>query len=85
MYRIPAWTDRVLYVETPGFVCTAYDSDRSLKSSDHRPVYASFSSKIDIGWGFGNQDIAQALDINKLKINQPIPNFTSESQVCLIS
>lgn len=120
--RIPAWTDRVLYVETQGLffvcipfiifpytfiysfnfapnqyplthifnltiglVCTAYDSDRSLKSSDHRPVYASFSSKIEIGGMIRNQAVVENININKLRISQPIPNFTSESQVCSVS
>ena len=46
--RIPAWTDRVLYVRKPGFECTAYDSDVGLRTSDHRPVFASFSSVIHL-------------------------------------
>lgn len=40
--RIPAWTDRILYVPTPNIQCLSYNSDVSLKSSDHRPVYATF-------------------------------------------
>ena len=44
--RAPAWTDRVLYVEQPGFTCTAYNSDVSLRTSDHRPVYASFVAAV---------------------------------------
>ena len=46
--RIPAWTDRILYVEKSGLICNAYDSDLSLRSSDHRPVYASFKANIEL-------------------------------------
>jgi hypothetical protein len=45
--RLPAWTDRILYVDR-GVSCIAYDSDFSLRSSDHRPVFATFVCQVDI-------------------------------------
>jgi hypothetical protein len=65
--RIPAWADRILYVKSDGLSCTAYDSDTSLKTSDHRPVFASFEASIDI-----------SADSNE----RVHPTFTAESQVC---
>ena len=87
--RIPAWTDRVLYVKKEGFHCTAYDSDHSLRTSDHRPVFASFSSLIDTDEIF---DIPSYLS-NSPSVNEhtedkietpPSHEFSSESQVCLM-
>lgn len=46
--RIPSWTDRILYVPRPGVQCLAYNADESVKTSDHRPVYASFSVDIEL-------------------------------------
>lgn len=51
--RVPAWTDRVLFAERdtasedkresgPGLDLRAYRSVADLKTSDHRPVFASF-------------------------------------------
>lgn len=45
--RIPAWTDRILYVNK-GISCLAYNSDPTLRTSDHRPVYASFKIEVDL-------------------------------------
>jgi hypothetical protein len=45
--RIPAWTDRILYVDR-GLQCLAYNADMSLRTSDHRPVYASFKLEIEL-------------------------------------
>lgn len=60
--RIPAWTDRILYVSKPliatnkdettvhpvGIECISYNADFTLRTSDHRPVYASFVVDMDI-------------------------------------
>lgn len=42
--RIPAWCDRILYVDRPDRVleCFEYDADWSITTSDHKPVHASF-------------------------------------------
>jgi endonuclease/exonuclease/phosphatase family metal-dependent hydrolase len=45
--RIPSWTDRVLYAPK-GLECVAYNADFSIRTSDHRPVYASFVAAVDI-------------------------------------
>ena len=75
--RIPAWTDRVLYVPN-GITCTAYDADFSLKTSDHRPVYASFEAHVDI-------TNSHVIDENGLRTSQSSNHeFVSESQVCSI-
>jgi hypothetical protein len=48
--RVPAWTDRVLYMGSLELL--EYASVPSAKTSDHRPVYATFrlpSSAVDGG------------------------------------
>jgi hypothetical protein len=45
--RLPAWTDRILYVDR-GVKPIAYDADFSLRSSDHRPVFATFVCDVDM-------------------------------------
>ena len=43
--RLPAWCDRILYVdrkEDRVLQCFEYDSDFSITTSDHKPVQASF-------------------------------------------
>jgi phosphatidylinositol-bisphosphatase len=76
--RIPAWTDRILFVPN-GITCNAYDADFSLRTSDHRPVYASFEANIDI-----NDN--HIIDDNGLRTSQSSKQheFVSESQVCSI-
>jgi hypothetical protein len=69
--RIPAWTDRILYVPN-GLNCLAYNADFSLQTSDHRPVYASFAVKIDCDVSSSSAQEAKT------------PSFSSESQVCAI-
>ncbi|KAF4668392.1 inositol [Perkinsus olseni] len=48
--RIPSWTDRILWRSDADGLhqinCQAYDSISSVKSSDHRPVYASFDIRL---------------------------------------
>lgn len=79
--RIPAWTDRVLYVKSEGFRCTAYDSDPSLRTSDHRPVFASFISVIELNSAVchdePDKNLTDAAD-------GAHPVFSSETQVCSI-
>lgn len=79
--RIPAWTDRVLYVKSEGFRCTAYDSDPSLRTSDHRPVFASFISTIELNSADRNDEV----DSNYTDTADGAhPVFSSETQVCSI-
>lgn len=68
--RVPSWTDRVLYV-TNGFECVAYNADFSIRTSDHRPVFASFIAKIDLS-GDHRFDGDKRIE------------FTSPSQVCSV-
>lgn len=76
--RIPSWTDRILFVDSPNVSCLAYNSDETVTTSDHRPVYASFL----IGFSaFVQLDESQ----NAVVANQSAIKFTSESQVCSIS
>lgn len=63
--RVPAWTDRILYsgagackkgegevgASTSGMQLRAYRSVGELKTSDHRPVLASFVMQFDLGDG----------------------------------
>ncbi len=69
--RIPSWTDRILYVPR-GLDCLSYNSDMTIRSSDHRPVYATFACDVDIS---SHEDYFDGIhdDIG-----------VSESQVCTI-
>ena len=75
--RIPAWADRILYVSNPEHLhCIAYNSDISITTSDHKPIYASFVVALD---SFVTADSEQ-----RVAGRRPSPQFTSESQVCNI-
>lgn len=47
--RVPAWTDRILYSTSPSFRLLSYASINAIKTSDHRPVYASLECDVDVG------------------------------------
>lgn len=68
--RSPAWTDRILYYPN-GLQCLSYDADFSLKSSDHRPVFATFSVDVKV-------------PVHPPHIEKTMPLFSAESQVCSI-
>ncbi len=82
--RIPAWTDRILYVDRPDLIrCVAYNADMGITTSDHRPVYASFEIAIDRANNSSSSFVT--LDENNSIANAKLhPQFTSESQVCTI-
>ena len=48
LFRIPSYTDRILWKPSPSIQLVKYDSVESIKSSDHRPVYATFNVKIKL-------------------------------------
>lgn len=75
--RIPSWTDRILYVPSDKVKCIAYNSDTTITTSDHRPVYASFIAEYN---SFVQLDANQ----NAIISNPAAVQFTSESQVCNI-
>lgn len=72
--RIPAWTDRILYKSSPSIELLSYSSSTSVRTSDHRPVYASFHTSIEIDSDF----IDGAIDRRLLRSE-------SKSEVCVIS
>lgn len=74
--RIPSWTDRILYIDSK-MHCFEYDSDPSIMTSDHKPVYASFVADVNFDDKL-KEDIVQAIK-DKLA-----PKFIAESQVCTI-
>jgi len=45
--RVPSWTDRILFKSDPTTQVLSYCSAPSIRTSDHRPVYATFKSRID--------------------------------------
>ena len=67
--RIPSWTDRILFAED-NLTCLNYNSVPEIRISDHRPVYASFLTKL-----YAHED--------HVKVDDKI-EYTSESQVCTI-
>jgi len=46
--RVPSWTDRILWKRDTCIWSVAYDSVRSLQSSDHRPVFGQFEVSTDL-------------------------------------
>lgn len=80
--RVPAWTDRILFVER-GMTCLGYDADFALRSSDHRPVYASFHCSVDSKQM--KEMISHIHSPTKAKATgDSEPQFSSESQVCAV-
>ncbi len=47
MFSIPSWTDRILYRPSDGIHQLAYDACTDIKTSDHRPVWATFHVRIE--------------------------------------
>lgn len=45
--RIPAWTDRILFIDREGTRLLRYTCDDTLLASDHLPVFAEFEVDID--------------------------------------
>jgi hypothetical protein len=43
--RVPAWTDRIFYCKNKGIKMLTYDSIKTIRYSDHRPVVGSFLIK----------------------------------------
>jgi len=44
--RVPSWTDRILFKSDVNTQVLSYCSVPSIRTSDHRPVYATFRSRI---------------------------------------
>lgn len=68
--RIPAWTDRILYKPSSDIDLISYSSASELRTSDHRPVYASFQCVIDIDGSHFQRTLFRS---------------ESKSEVCVIS
>jgi len=71
--RVPSWTDRILYKSTPQVELISYFAAQEVRSSDHRPVYASFQCKIDC-----------ISDLDERSSNITLSS-ESRSEVCVIS
>eukprot|EP00607_Mallomonas_marina_P001746 CAMPEP_0182437942 /NCGR_PEP_ID=MMETSP1167-20130531/85388_1 /TAXON_ID=2988 /ORGANISM="Mallomonas Sp, Strain CCMP3275" /LENGTH=662 /DNA_ID=CAMNT_0024631047 /DNA_START=398 /DNA_END=2386 /DNA_ORIENTATION=- len=56
--RIPGWTDRILYSSPSAIECLTYNAEMTLRISDHRPVYATLSLKLDVE-GFSGSDFQE--------------------------
>ena len=72
--RIPSWTDRILFKTESDIKLLAYSSATEVRTSDHRPVYASFRTKI-----------RPFIDSNPLTMYIWQQQPESHSQVCTIS
>lgn len=46
--RVPSWTDRILYRSETGLSQLCYHCAQTVRFSDHRPVYATFSARVKI-------------------------------------
>ena len=46
--RVPSWTDRILYKPSNAIELIKYDSVRTIRTSDHRPVYATFRLRVQL-------------------------------------
>ena len=58
--RVPAWTDRIFYCKNKGMKMLTYDSIKTIRYSDHRPVVGSFLIKC----------INKKTNLNNNKINK---------------
>ncbi len=74
--RVPSWTDRILYKKDASTQVLSYCSQPEIKSSDHRPVYATFRSRIHID----NAIVDDATTSWKKRIEREM-----KSEVCCIS
>lgn len=74
--RVPSWTDRVLYKAHPGLVVLAYAAAQNIRTSDHRPVHASFSVAVELG--DANASAGDTAGRGKQEIGQ------NTSQVCAV-
>ena len=63
--RVPAWTDRIFYCKNKKIKMLTYDSIRSIKFSDHRPVVGTFLINIKNKNNFMNNNN----DNNNVKMN----------------
>ena len=57
----------------------AYDADMTLRTSDHRPVFATFIADVDVG-----EEDCLVVEEGGQVSPRGIPEFSSESQVCTI-
>lgn len=72
--RIPAWTDRILFKENSRIEVLSYCSARNVRTSDHRPVYASFRCSFDV------DDTKDPKEVPRELLRSE-----SRSEVCVIS
>lgn len=70
--RIPGWTDRIVF-KGQNTTCLAYDSEPNIRTSDHRPVFASFICHVDV-----------SDDSPTMREDQLVDDFSSNSQICSI-
>lgn len=72
--RIPGWTDRILYSTPSAIECHSYNSETNVRTSDHRPVYATFALNLNIE---GIDGFSMSGDLQDFQAS-------STSQVCSI-
>ena len=75
--RIPAWTDRILFKTNSTSDLLSYSSVMDIRSSDHRPVYATFQCRLDI-----DHNNTRELDFTVGKSEWA---RESKSEVCVVS
>lgn len=73
--RVPSWTDRILYKPSDGIKCNIYDAVQTIKTSDHRPVYANFTIRVTVKQK--EQDTSKQDELNNL-------NTQNNSATCVI-
>lgn len=71
--RVPSWTDRILYKNDPRVELLSYFCAQEIRTSDHRPVVASFSCKLSM-----DPSERSSSERNELRSE-------SRSEVCVIS
>jgi len=72
--RIPSWTDRILYKAQTNVDLISYSSAQNIRTSDHRPVYSTFTAKIDFD---------ECHDYDNIQV--PLWSCQVKSEVCVIS
>ena len=76
--RVPSWTDRILYKKESYTDVLSYCSAPEIKTSDHRPVYATFKSRIQFDMEMSNDNDATTSWKNRIEREM-------KSDVCCIS
>jgi len=82
--RIPSWTDRILYKQNGEMKLLSYKSIPDLRTSDHRPVCASFVCPLQGLSDVNYPAVYQASVQSQIRRQSLQQQKTNKSEVCVI-